>query len=127
LFVPVAYLAAYLVAYLAACLAYNAPWSSNVHITQNGVLSLVQLQVGSKPAKQLRLHPLSRLGAVSNISRDIRARGKIVFKYRLSSSASHIGKDCLPEVPSEEFGCRLSSIVQETAIQERTGDPMYIW
>ena len=75
----------------------------------------------SKPSKQLKLHPLSSLGAISNISHHIRARREIVLEDRLSSP-SHVGKDGLPEVPPEEFGCRPSWIVQEILIQEPTGD-----
>lgn len=88
--------------------------------SKNGGLSLAQIHVCAKPAKQLRLHPLSSLGAVSNISHDIRTRREIVLEHWLSNSP-HIGEDSLPEVPPQEFVYGPPFVIQELAIQEFTG------
>lgn len=71
--------------------------------------------MGAKPAKQLGLHPFSSLGAVSNISHDIRTRGGIVLKYWLSN-APYVREDTLPEVPPQEFVAGPSFVIQELAI-----------
>lgn len=95
--------------------------STNIVSLLNAVFSQVQLRVDSKPAKEFKFHPLGSLGAISSISHDIQTRRKVMLEDGLSSP-SHVGKDGLPGVPPEEFGCWPSWIIDEVLVQEPAGN-----
>jgi hypothetical protein len=81
--------------------------------------------VGTKPAKEFKLHPLGGLGAFSDFPCHIRAWGEVVLEDRLPR-ASHVSKDGLFEVPSKELVQGPAFVVQETAIKGCTGEPIKV-